>query len=341
MKKYTISDVTEDFNLERCSSWIHNSQNELFEPTITSFKNAIVVNYKKAGTRFFNSISSFPDKNDRKKYQIDFKFLTNPNEDYYPTSLLGGGFMLDPFIGNAQYTNTIWKNLDNFFEYHNCKGWDDFLFRNEKDIIFVVRNPVKRFFSGLSQIFAMFVNEDIKKDSERKHLIQNSGPDFFTHEQVRKIMRCFWSGHPGSNDTIKDPEIDALYAKVVHYILHHRWDLILQDVHTENYLLAFIDWIDRIENKNKIKIINLDECKTGNSFLFFDSLRGDDLVSTILFFDKDNLIDSNTNIYNKTLERLEKCDKTFFWIKYLKNEINLYINLLNSKYFVDLNDRII
>lgn len=38
----------------------YNFDNIIFEPTISILKNALLINYKKVGTRYFNEISSYP-----------------------------------------------------------------------------------------------------------------------------------------------------------------------------------------------------------------------------------------------------------------------------------------
>ena len=48
--------------------------NYTFEPTINLFKNALVFNYKKVGTRFFREIVSYPHNINKQNKQLDLSF---------------------------------------------------------------------------------------------------------------------------------------------------------------------------------------------------------------------------------------------------------------------------
>jgi hypothetical protein len=311
---------------------ICNSQNEIFEPTITSFKNAIVINYKKVGTRFFETISSWPQQGEDKiSNQIDIRFLKNIEGGLQPTKLLNGGMIANPFEGTYTPFKTKWNNIEEFFEYHDVKNWDEFLFKNPKEIIFVVRNPVQRFLSGVSQVMAGFMNENIKIEDEREDLKKNSGPENLTDLEIRTLMRSF--NNPKHMNHIEN----EISAKVTTYILKYRWDQLLKDIHTDNYLVAFSNWINQIEDKSKIKIINLEDCKTKEALSFFNYLRGDTELES-MWADKNNFIDSNKKIYNSVAKSLMKTE-TFFWVRYLKHEIHNFIDLLNSEHYIDLKQK--
>ena len=343
MNKYSVSECFWDLeNLDQVVNLnekndlfaeISNTQNEIFEPTITSFKNAIVVNYKKVGTRFFETISSWPEQgDDRMSYQIDLRFLKNNDNEYLQTSLLNGGSIADPFESHVYRPfNVPWNSTEEFFKYHNVKDWDEFLFRNPKEIIFVVRNPVQRFLSGVSQVMAGFMNENIKTESEKEDLKRNSGPENLTDAEIRALMRSF--NNP-KHMTYTENEI---CAKVTTYILKYRWDQLLRDIHTDNYLSSFEHWVSRIEDKSKIKIINLEDCKTLNALNFFNYLRGDSELES-MWADKYNFIDSNKKIYNSVIKSLMKT-KTTFWLRYLKHEIYNFVDLMNTEYFIDLKEK--
>jgi hypothetical protein len=137
-----------------------------------------------------------------------------------------------------------------------------------------------------------------------------------------------------SSELATDREI-YICSELIIYLLKYRPELILQDIHTDNYLLYFKFWIDTIKDKSKIKIIDLGQCNSEKALELFNTFRNDDLLNDF-WKEKEKHIESNKKVYLSTLQILRNSEKDIDWIRFIKNEISFYLDLLESKYFYDI-----
>ena len=146
----------------------------VFEPTLTIFDNVIVVNYKKVGTRFFQTLADLPSSSNNifnNSKQIDIKFVKIdgivPPEKYnqiFKTKLANYLIEFD-----FKHHDGKWKDVESFLSYNEVDNMTDFFKKNKKPFIFVLRNPVERFFSGATQILTTYCTEKlIDKDEQNK-----------------------------------------------------------------------------------------------------------------------------------------------------------------------------
>lgn len=305
-----------------------NSVDYLFEPCITVFDKAIVINYKKTGSRFFQTISSYPEhpSNSNNK-QLDLIFSKVNNSVSEPVNIGTILYVKNPFdLDNFRHDDSQWKDLKEFFDKNEVSSWQEFFVRNKKEIVFVIRNPIDRFLSGLTQIVSSLINHDLQILSIREDICRNTN---LTTQDLRLVMNNF-----SSSEIATDREI-YICSELIIYLLKYRSELILQDIHTDNYLLYFKLWIDTIKDKSKIKIIDLGQCNSEKALELFNTFRNDDLLNDF-WREKEKYIESNKKVYLSTLQILQNSEKDIDWIRFIKNEISFYLDLLESKYFYDI-----
>jgi len=312
---------------------LDSKSNVTFEPTISLFENAIVINYKKVGTRFLRELASYPNDINFDNKQIDIQFkrdqfgmFDNSNRiDYFtnPYYVWTPWDWDDNFDIKNSYTN--WNTLADFLSSQNCNNFTELLLNNkDKDIIFLVRNPIDRFFSGLIQIIATYV--DILKN------------DVFERELLKKIKNLTDSDIDvfiNSFDlyTINDI-VETQLPTYIEFLIEMKWDLILQDIHTENYLHNYKEFIYNISDKSKIKIIDLEDCKSNSAGTFFASLQPNVDLSTF-WMNKNQKIESNKHLYNNVIKIIEKTNPEVIF-HFLKKEYANYLELKTSKFFVKI-----
>ena len=314
----------------------------VFEPTLTIFDNVIVLNYKKVGTRFFHVLAELPSSSNdifNNSKQIDIKFVKIENEilkenhnQIFKTKLA------DYFIEfDFTHHDGQWKDIESFLKYNEVDNITDFFKKNKKPFIFVVRNPVERFFSGATQILASFCKETISDRNEQLkiqkiidisdvefEIIRNNSDKFFSENFNQRLD---W-GH----DTIEGIES---FAKILLYVLEYKWDLLMQDVHTETYLDVIKSLIIEMDD-TKNKIIDLNQCNTKTAFEFFDTFTNNFIYST----DYSKIIkskQSNSHIYDFLLKIHNGEIHTMEAIPHLlKKEYSYYKELINSPYFYNI-----
>lgn len=265
----------------------------IFEPSVNIFKNGIVINHHKVGTRFIQELASGNEfLVNTNNQQVQFEIL---NTDYFSNIKLKPlkyhfkeRYVLGPWNNNGRsfimegYPE--WKDDESFLKHQNVNTYTDFFFNNQKDIIFIIRNPIERIFSGLTQILTTY-------------------SDGVTIENFKKLLKSNW----------KD---------------------ILGDIHTVNYLEHFKEMIYNINDKSKIKVIDLSHLKSKNACDFFSDLRGDLDIKDI--YDKlDEKIDSNKSLYSSVYDLNDELNNSIFF-EYLKTEYTHYLDLKSSEYFLDL-----
>lgn len=337
-----MSDVTYKFD------------NRIFEPTVSILKNALLINYKKVGTRYFNQLSSFPNDVDTYRKQIDLQIIDrlhiDTSEHIHEYSKINYRFgnsyhVITPFDLNKyfHYDNDLsffgdFNTSLEFLNYLNCSSYNELFFENkDRDIVFIIRNPLKRILTGISQIITVntgMLYNDIGLRNELK---------FYTKLEDSNIENVMKYCNLSDSDLYSKLEIDSVF-KIFEFITFKKWDWILEDIHTENYLQNYIEWIHNVKDKSRVKVIDLEHCRSKKSFEFFSNLRGDSELTKV-WEEFDRYQESNKLLYNKFLELFQfknfksnQDDIKNPITNYLRNEFKMYEALINSPYYLDLKD---
>lgn len=269
----------------------------IFEPSVNVFKNGIVINHFKVGTRFIQEVASGNSKltnedNQQVQFILSNSVILDENQNLlkYVDFHFEKKYIRGPWTDSGRKyildTYKLWKDDESFLNSQGYSNYTDFFLNNQKDIIFVIRNPIHRFFSGIIQILSF-------------------NPNDITIESFGKLLR-------------------------------ENWESIISDVHTVNYLEHFKEFIYNINDKSKIKIIDLSHLKSNKACEFFCSLREDNLPKEI-YSNLESSIDSNRETYQKLykLYKEVEIDESIL-IQYLKTEYAYYLELKKSKYFLSL-----
>ena len=314
----------------------------MYNPSVTVFDKCIFVQYKKVGTRYISGIASYPQNESVDCHQLELFFETNPsfgmNLDLETHTIKGSLFDYYVYtsfdiLHNQHEISKFKKFTSNkeFLEYSKVNNFTEFCFENPRDLYFVVRNPVERFLSGTIQILLSATTDLIIDEKTREEI------KFFTKindRQLKDAMKVFQNAKSDVNALSEIP--NKILFPIFEYFIEKKWDLLFQDVHTENYLHHFKRWIHDIKDKNKLKIIDISQFSSDKSKEFIKNLRTD-------FNDKRSfkLIElfksSNKKIYEDFLENYAM--KNLSFLNYLKTEVQIYSSLVNSKFFVDLSDK--
>ena len=175
--------INEDFQLVR--DFISSYGNIIFEPTVNVFQNGIVINHQKVGTRFLEKVVSkdtlYTTTDNR---QVMFKIKRDSHSKSILTHIdyhLGTRYVYGPWHDKSQVdaVNTFrdWKNDKTFLEHNGVETYTDFFFNNPKDIYFIIRSPIHRFFSGILEILSV-EPEGITLERFR-HIIMNNWRSIF------------------------------------------------------------------------------------------------------------------------------------------------------------------
>jgi hypothetical protein len=318
-----------------------------FEPTFTFFDNTTIINYKKTGSRFFeilckapNGYPYNPNEPDGENYstQIDSQFiwLDEPHTGRNILNLKGVDY--DVKFNFEQKKNIFkWKSDDEIFD--NIKSHDiSALLKNPtKKITFVIKNPLVRFLSGVVQILTTYISDNLKDIEERERLKRYTG---LTDDDIKYVWRradAFFSEDFHMKLSLKHDSMEGIdkFVTICCFLLENRFDLILQDIHTENYLDIFKTLIDGIENEN-YQIIDIDECTTKKAYGLFDTFS-----DTINYSDYYDILSvknqTNSHIYEFLFDVYKKDAKKLEAIPHLLKREYLYYKILkSSKHFVSL-----
>jgi hypothetical protein len=316
-----------------------------FEPTINIFKNAILFNYKKIGTRFFRELLVYPNQYDGNNRQFELYFNriydnTKSNEDL---KLLYKNYQIDtPWDLDSEDVNHIenrkslkWDSKKSFFKDMGVKNFTELILKNKKrDIIFLIRNPIERFFSGIIQVINSELEELRESNSQRNLFKESVG---ITDVGLKNLIRYF-----NIDELDENLDVENL-KKYFIYLLDHQFGKIYQNIHIEPYLYGFRDLIYNIKDESKIKIINLDDCDNSyESINFFTQL--DDNPALIDFFRYGHFQlkkNSNKFAYSILMDMYENKEfRTPNVFHHLKTEYCEYLDLMASKYFVKINEDI-
>jgi hypothetical protein len=332
---------------------INNFDNRVFEPTLTILKNAIILSYKKIGTRYFSIMASLPDDIYTDKKQIELNIVNdlhinkNNIEDnsIFEYSKINYGlnkyYVLTPFDLNKyqQYIVDVsgfseFTNTNEMLKYLSVDSYNELLFQNKhRDIVFLIRNPLKRLLSGITQI--LFANiEQFYNDEELRTEFKFYSK--LTDSDIKKLLKMDKLNRGNSLD---NNELNNLYT-FFKFIVEKKWNWILGDIHTENYLFNYLELIQNINDKSRIKIIDLEDCRTKKSLEFFSNLRGDNVLEQN-WDDLEQQRESNIFLYRMFIDNYINNFNVFknSALKfYLNQEYQIYNSLINSPYFVDLKD---
>ena len=335
----------------------------IFEPSLNIFKNGIVFNYKKVGSRFLREMSSggndkiFTDNkqielfiqnnqientniklNNTINYQFTEKYVVAP---WHIFNIHKSNNIEDQRITQLANSYTEWKDDNSFLRSVGKSSYSELFFENEKDIIFLIRDPLDRFTSGLTQIMHMFM--DIIQTSPHELLFFRNNSEI-TELNIDTLAKIYKTHFYQPIDLIKHvPE--HVIIKIFKYILRYKWELIFQDIHIEPYLSHFRELIYNIKDTSKIKVIDLSHLKTRKSMEFFCDLRGDNIPVEI-YNNIESHIESNKLIYRIIQNAIMDNEANFDTFEhvynpisyYLRNEIHNYTNLITSPYFINLED---
>lgn len=339
--------------------WSRISFRSSFEPTINPFKNGLLVNYKKVGTRFFGQLLSLPLPLSENKIQMDLIISKHPRQTTQhifdaPQYQLNCGYEtkfcytefdnIHPSSHNQNFLD--FSNSIEFLKYCEVENYNELFFNNKKDIIFLIRNPIQRFFSGVIQILYGIMYQISENDDLLKEINFYTG---LTKDEIINV--CNIISDPYGDElllsSLKKNEIELLIS----FIIEKQWNLIFQDIHTDNYLFNYVEWIHHIKDKNKIKIINLKDCLSNKSLDFFTNLLGTDILKTqqpenegpYTYWDwMSSQTGTNKPVYKLFIDKILQSNSNFFGNSsleyYLRNEYEIYDSLVNSPYYINLND---
>jgi hypothetical protein len=320
----------------------------VFEPTFTFFDNTIVINYKKTGSRFFEILCKAPighpydntPDGDDYSTQIDtkFKLLSESIKDYNVLNSKGVDYLIE-FECNQRASILKWKTYAEVLENAEVNSIDELLKNPKKKLTFVIKNPIDRFFSGIIQILIMYITETLKDETERDRLKRYTG---LTDSDIKYVWRrsdSFFSENFHNKLILNHETLDGIdkFITICTYLLENRFDLILQDIHTECYLDSMKFLIDGIENEN-YQIIDIGECHTNKAYKLFDGFS-----NTIKYSDYFDVLSktkyTNRHIYDFLYKLYDGPYGKLNAVTHLLKKENSYYQILkNSNHFVSLTD---
>jgi hypothetical protein len=316
-------------------SHIAQNANYMFEPTINIFDKAVVVCYQKVGTRFFLFLSNYPKTLSQtyNQYQINLSYYKSMDGRLQLNTLFGDFGSSINFI--KEHENSCY-NYDTFFEKNGVNNMNEFILNNPKDIYFVIRDPISRFLSGITQIIAPYVSEMITQNDERnriKSLIDISDEEI--DNIYNNYNHYFNADDEFSEENLSNIDINIV-AKIILYIIKYKPNLYFYDAHTQNYLAHYKELIASISDKSKVKIIDLADCKKQSAYTLFNNWS-DTIDYTSASTHTSGHIVSNKKLYNHIISKLNDDDTISQSLYYfLSSEYKEYNQLKNSKYFINL-----
>jgi len=342
--------------------WSNIRLESSFEPTLNPFKNGLLVNYKKVGTRFLGQLLSLPVDITHNKIQMDLIVTKNQRQDGSisldtPQYQLNYGYetkfcytefdqMYSGIPPEHMPIYLKYSNSTEFLKYCEVENYNELFFNNKKDIIFLVRNPIHRFYSGLIQVLYAILYELPTNETLKKEIIFHTG---LTKSDLDRTSNIMSNPNVTEKDLLsfKKNEIELLIL----FLMEKQWNLIFQDIHTNNYLFNYVEWIHHIKDKTKIKIIDLKNCKSNKSLNFFINLMGNDLLKSQVPEESNPMTywewmseqtGTNKPIYKLFIDKMLQFNSDFLEKSsldyYLRDEYEIYDSLVNSPYYVDLKD---
>lgn len=325
---------------------INNVTTYVYNPSVTIFDSCIFIQYKKVGTRYISGIASYPFSEMEDCYQIDLFFQTtsdsveivheyNHLHTQFYDSYVQTKFDVDLENQSPAYFNEMGKfkkftNTKEFLEYGGVKNFTEFCFDNPKDLYFVIRNPIDRFLSGVVQTLLTSTNAFI---FDQKHRDEIKFHTKLSDADLKIVSKTF--SNANSDVAILNEIPNNILFPIIEYTLEKKWDILFDDVHTENYLHNINEWMYNIKDKSKIKIVDVSQFSSDKAKKLFSSIRPD-IDLTPGFKSINHYKSSNKEVYSNFLVNNSMKNLSFY--SYLKTEMQIYLNLKNSPYFVDLSD---
>lgn len=318
----------------------------VFEPTFTFFDNTIVINYKKTGSRFFEILCKAPignpynDEPDGEKFstQIDAKFILEPGhiKKYNILNSKGIDYLIE-FNTDQRSSLVKFDTYGDILKNAGVSSIDEMLKNPKKKLTFVIKNPIDRFLSGMIQILIMYVTEYLKDETERDRLKRYTGLTDSDIKFIWKRADTFFSEDFHNKLQLKHDTLDGIdkFITICIYLLENRFDLILQDIHTESYLDSMKFLIDGIENEN-YQIIDIEDCHTKKAYKFFNEFS--DTINYLDYYDNLSVRRyTNKHIYNFLYELYDGPYGKLTAVTHLLKKENAYYQILkSSKHFVSL-----
>jgi hypothetical protein len=306
----------------------------MFNPSISIFDKSIVFCYQKVGTRFFLFLSNWPIGISKSYNQYDFEInYSDENQSNVILNTLLNDYKVS--IRFIEEHKNSFNTVESFLE-NNSGSMNNFFLNNEKDIYFVIRNPKKRFLSGITQVAASYVMHLLKKSDEKNKI--KSLTDI-TDSEIDYIYNNYdlYFNDKDEFDEGSLSRIDVnIFIKIILYIIQHKPNLYYYDAHTKNYLSNYKELIYNIKDKNKVKIIDLEDCKKKAAYELFNTWS-DDIDYIKAYNNTKGHTISNKKLYKHIEETLN--DNSLFTeslYNFLLTEMKEYKELKNSKYFINL-----
>lgn len=306
----------------------------MFNPSINIFDKSIVFCYQKVGTRFFLFLSNWPNGISKSYNQYDFEInYSDENESNVILNTLLTNYKVSMrFVEEHKNSfNTIKSFLEN-----NGSSVNNFFLNNEKDIYFVIRNPKKRFLSGITQVAASYVMHLLKESDEKNKIKSLTDITDFEIDYIYNNYDSYFNENE-EFDVENLSRIDVnIFVKIIMYIVKHKPNLYYYDAHTQNYLSNYKELIYNIKDKSKIKIIDLEDCKKKSAFELFNTWS-DNIDYIEAYNNTEGHSISNKKLY-KHIEETFNNNNLFpeSLYNFLLTEMKEYKELKNSKYFINL-----
>lgn len=306
-----------------------------FELNVNIFDKAIVVCQPKVGTRFFLFLSNWPQSLSEvyNQYQINLMYNNSGGARLKLNTLFNDFKTSISFI--EEHKNSCY-DYETFFSKNNVINMNQFFLENPKDLYFVIRNPIKRFLSGISQVASMFVGESITQTDERERIKQLGNLTDLEIDNIYNNYNDYFNEYDKfSEDSLSKIDIN-IFVKIVLYIINHAPHLYQYDNHTDNYLFKYKELMYNMGDKTKIKIIDLEDCNKKSAYDLFNTWS-DTTDYTNAYYNTNGHKVSNSKLYNHIdfiLDNQTPQSQTLY--NFLSNEIKEYNELKNSKYFVKL-----
>jgi hypothetical protein len=306
----------------------------MFNPSISIFDKSIVFCYQKVGTRFFLFLSNWPIGISKSYNQYDFEInYSDENQSNVILNTLLNDYKVS--IRFIEEHKNSFNTVESFLE-NNSGSMNNFFLNNEKDIYFVIRNPKKRFLSGITQVAASYVMHLLKRSDEKNKIKSLTDITDFEIDYIYNNYDLYFNDKDEFDEGSLSINDINIFIKIILYIIQHKPNLYYYDAHTQNYLSNYKELIYNIKDKNKVKIIDLEDCKKKSAYELFNTWSDDIDYIEAYNKTKGHTI-SNKKLYKHIEETLN--DNSLFTeslYNFLLTEIKEYKELKNSKYFINL-----
>lgn len=329
--------------------------NRIFEPTVSVFEKGLVINYKKVGTRFFRTVASGGlEACDIDNKQIDFMISNESmmHEGEYISNTINYKFsnryITAPWHTMDKLAESFprWKKDTQFLDDMGVNSYTELFFENKKDIIFVVRNPLERFFSGVVQCASSYFYSLADIQEEYDFFKKVTG---FSDDTIKILIHLYKNTQFTDQQLVNSLPVEFILT-TYKYLLDYRWHLLTSDVHVQPYLSHFLEFMHNIKDSSKIKIIDLKHLRSEKSIKFISNLyeneqkglyaRDVENVMQNLQFESNSSIASilaNAYTSGNFITRASGID-IYFIEDYVNYEYTLYNELRSSSHFINLED---